>query len=181
MKPNTFMAIAARNARPTLVRVLKTAIASSVLVCFLAGCATPPHRASQYSSYYETLAEPKQKRLSNGIIEVGDSRKDVYIAMGPPDLQSVPADGSATEIWDYRVVKNLSQGLPDGQFQFQTFNDADWGFGDSGLVRLSFDGNTLKSVELTQPPRDWAPGQTSGRFQVPNAPDPREKVGRPPD
>ncbi len=98
------------------------------LAC-LAGCATAPHRARQYSAEYDALPEETRERVANGFIREGDTSETVYIAMGPPQSRQKIRDdfGLYYEHWIYlgRPAPGQDE-IEPGNYRFVTVNDMSW-------------------------------------------------------
>jgi len=85
-----------------IIRSFLTLLALLALVG-LGGCgSTQEHRARQYSGAFGAMPEAQQQRVLRGTIAEGDSRKAVYIALGPPQAQRFVA---GIEIWEYLAKK----------------------------------------------------------------------------
>jgi len=131
------------------------ALLSLVLLAWLAGCATPPHRARQYSEAYQALPQETQQRSLHGYIREGDSPQAVYIAMGPPQSrESKTAKAGLEEVhWLYLGRHASGQTVLDqGNYRFVTQNDSAWqnpfDTARTRRIRLVFFDDHLRRVEL---------------------------------
>ncbi|GHB92897.1 hypothetical protein [Cerasicoccus arenae] len=144
---------------------MRTLIFCTWIALVLSGCgSTQEHRARQYSEAYGLLSTETQQRLLTGGIQQGDSRQAVYIALGPPQVQSWIAD---IEIWEYNA-RPVPAETPfhDGTVeQFVTPSSGAWSpswSNKSGYLSLEFDDGKLSlwNYEEDGYPLTMKPGQS---------------------
>jgi len=116
------------------------------LAALLAGCgSTQEHRARQYSQAFAAMSPSQQDRVLEGVIATGDSRKAVYIALGPPQAQRFIAH---IEVWEYlaREVPGDSGSNGENQARFITPNSDEWKSvwgGNPGYLVIEFDQDAV--------------------------------------
>jgi len=99
-----------------------------LLGCILAGCdSTQAHRARQYSAAYAALPEDARERSLDGVVQAGDSRQAVYVALGAPQQTQRLAneDGLVETHWIY-AGKAIGEPSADGSQHYRTVNDLSW-------------------------------------------------------
>ncbi len=85
-----------------------------LLLLFMAGCATQPHRARQYAKAFESFPQREQSMVLRGHFSLGDTREMVYVALGPPAWQSVAVDTAVPGPWrrDFPLDGFIPAGVP---------------------------------------------------------------------
>lgn len=110
---------------PSMKSIAVGLLASSFALYF-AGCQSPrASRIQEKSALYGTLDATTQKRLAEGIVDVGDSADAVYIALGrPSSIQTRETTDGTVETWTYRnyvvgteMAAVLSNNNPGSRYQ----------------------------------------------------------------
>lgn len=71
-------------------------------LALLAGCATPEHRARQYSQKYAALSSEVREAAVQGLFSHGASREAIYVALGAPNRSLFRQEnGEDVESWKY--------------------------------------------------------------------------------
>lgn len=86
-------------AKPILVRLLV-----GLVLVLLAGCSTINSRIRENQGEFDVLPADTQKKIRDGIVEVGYTSRMVYMAMGEPhERRSTRAASRDRSVWIYNV------------------------------------------------------------------------------
>jgi len=72
----------------------------ALAACLSNPASTVEGRIQEKSAVFAALPAEKQKKLREGVVEIGDTANMVYVALGRPDQAAVTADGTIG-IWTY--------------------------------------------------------------------------------
>lgn len=134
----------------------------------------PEHRASQYSTQFDSYDAPTQERLRDATIAIGDDRTAVYIALGKPQRRRIgygrnPAN-SATVLLEYWDYSGYPSGLREGQFTLLNNGGFASPLGTSahGRVTIEFADSLVR--HYSHDPNQNVPDRGSWQMFVPDDP-----------
>lgn len=93
-------------------RSLQVAVASGVML-LLAGCASIERRIESHPDLFAALAPDVQARVQQGVVEPGDPKGAVFLALGRPDrtYERRTPEGTVT-VWSYLANDTVHTTVP---------------------------------------------------------------------
>ena len=131
-----------------------------LLMCLVAGCATPERRIRQNPALFASFPAQVQENVRKGMIEVGYTHDMVRIALGLPDfVYERSVEGGKVEIWAYTATQFTSSYVPvDASYWYRTREGRlhimhDWAWVDVSqrheydVMRVEFSNDKVTAIE----------------------------------